>query len=331
MNFISAHKRTLLLAAALLVLLGLYLIWVYPNYRKSANARAVAFALTDTASITRIVLTDQLRGETQRRVTLTRNAGGWDVNGQFQALEPRVRRLLQVMAQIHVKEALAERGLETGKQIVELRRIHVEVFAGNDRVKSYFLSTEAKDGRGSLMLMDGAKTPYIVALPGHQGFINGFFNPDTLLWRENLLFNLDPAGLSAFSVQFPDQPADNFTLLTPPGGALAIEGMKAQPPAEVLQAYAGEFKGKVYAESFLKNITKAQQDSIFSMPPAVILEALHTDGTRRKLVLVSRGDENPNSYFGWLEPQRELLTVQHYVIDRYIRRLRDFSAKKQPI
>ncbi len=314
-------KRTWILAGVLVLSVAAYLIWIFPKYRNSLDPRDIAFALPDTAAITRIVMDDQMNGKSLRRVELTKTAtGNWVLNGQYPAFEPGIHRLMVTIAAIQVKEPLAEKGEKAGLQIIKLRRTLVELYGGKKLLKTYYLSTEAKDGRGSLMMMLKARHPYIVALPGHQGFINGFYSTDTTFWRENLLFSLNLDNLQSIQVQFPANAAASFELTrTDTLAPWKLQPGDNLPDMQTLASYLSLFKGKMYAEAFVNQRFPGVKDSLEQqVTPTVNFSLKPFNGKARTLVLYSRGTDDPNNYFGWIKGEEELVTVQRYVIDKFL-------------
>ncbi|MEO1588697.1 MAG: hypothetical protein AAFS00_15515, partial [Bacteroidota bacterium] len=51
----------------------------------------------------------------------------------------------------------------------------------------------------------------------------------------------------------------------------------------------------------------------------------YKDGTSRDIYMYVR-EENPNNFFAWIEGEPELITVQHFVIDKFLKKKSDLLA-----
>lgn len=311
-------RKNTLLSGAFVLLLGGYFLFFYDQDRSSLPARDTAFATADTAAIARIVLTRYAEGEATARVQLDRSATGWTLNGRYPAFLPKVRQVLKVLHLVQVQEVLYDQGVTTAERLLDVMHTRIELFdQGGKPIKTLLLGTQTKDARGSLMKIEGAGQPYVVELPGLQGYINASFPLDTTIWRENLLFIADSARLQEVAITYADAAA-SFVLRRPaPGAAWRFTGREQAPDSAQLAAYLAAFTGRVYAESFATANYPGLKEKLETQPPDIVFTVSYFDGDSRRIVLYDRTD-NLNSLFGWVAGQAELLTIQHFVFDKYL-------------
>lgn len=313
-------RTNLILLSLLLVAAGIFFLTQYERGGSSVDPEDIAFAIGDTSTVHTILLTEYKRGEVSQSLGLYRlPTGDWSLNNQYPAFQPRVNQLLRVMHLIHTQELLAEKGQETALQLIELTHIQVEAFdQTGKKIKAYDLSVEGKGSRGSLMMLEGASMPVMVELPGHQGFVNGFYSLDPLFWRENLLFNANLSRIRSLEIQYP-RSAEPAVLLQGNLNGLDWTLVGQEADSFRLAQYLQLYQGKIYAESFAGTAYPDMYSELQSQQPDIRFEIQYRDDTRRAFVLYSRTD-NPNNYFAWVEGMNELLTVQRFVIDKFLLR-----------
>lgn len=322
-----------MLAAALLLLTAVYLIWFLGRERSSLDPGSAAFAVADTVPIDRIVLTKVVQGTETAQLRLARQpSGAWQANERYQVLRPRISRLLRTLSLLQVKEVLTGDGTATARAILNTVHTRVEIYAGRRRIKAYRLGTETRDARGTLMMLDGSDEPLVVELPGHQGYVNGFYDTDLSAWRENYLFTALADSLQSLRIEYAADSSRNVSLARQPGGWVLMPGGET-PDAAQLQAYWAAFTGRVFAESFAEARYPGKLAELRPLPPDIRFTAGYPDGRSREILLYLRSD-NPNNYFGWVQGEDELLTIQHFVFDKYLADRRQLSAsplKAQPM
>jgi hypothetical protein len=311
-------KRIYALAAIVLALGGLaaYLLWRQGS--GSLPGAETAFALEDSAAVRRILLERVVKGREEAQVELRRDAaGGWALDGRYPAFAPPVRRMLRTLSLIHVREPLRGPGEETALRILRTLHTRIRLYDGRGRLlKSYLLGTEARGQLGSLMMLEGARRPYIVELPGHQGYINGFFPLEVDFWRENELFYAELDSIAAIGLRDGRRRLQARLAREAPGGPWRLD-LGSLPDSAALRAYLAPFVGKIYAESFAGGSYPGLLDQLRQKSPDRVLTIEYFHRPPLRVYLFERGD-NPSGYFGWREDRGELLTVQRFVIDKFL-------------
>jgi hypothetical protein len=193
---------------------------------------------------------------------------------------------------------------------------------------AYQVGPQTKDLQGTVMRMLG-DTPFwcpaqaqVVHIPGLQGYLNSRYTLDFELWRENLLFEARPEMLSSIQVSYRKEPKQSFSLLKE-GENWALEGIESRVDSQALADYLGLFEGKVYAESFAEKYFPNYLDTLRMEPADITYTLTYPDGGVRRFFLYERED-NLNNYFGWVEGEEELITVQRFVFDKYLQKREDF-------
>jgi hypothetical protein len=312
-------RTTLILAAVLFMALAVYFTFIFNPNGGTLEPGDTAFAVEDSGAVQRIVMTQYVQGQPKREVRLTRLPDGdWQLNGQYPAMMPRVRNLLKVMSRLQVREVLNDAAQANARRFFAAMRTQVDAYGpGGQLLRSYNLGSETPGARGTLMRMQDSETAYVVELPGLQGYVKAAYSLDPSFWRANRLFDADLSRLLRFSLLY-REPERSFTLKRVNDSTFALAGPGPAADAQRLDRYLRQFQGMVYGETFAEAQYPGRREKLEQLDPDLRLIATYRDGSERSLVLFDRED-NPNNFFGWVEGENELLTVQHFVIDPFLR------------
>lgn len=311
-------RNTLILLGVLLGLALAYFIFTYDKGGSSLDGSEIEFAITDTAEVSEIVMVKVRAGNDRGGIHLQKGLNGWKVSAKHYGFQPRIEKFLHVLTQIRVRDALAPKGQASAEALLEKGHTRIEIFSEEGLLKSYQIGTEYKGGIGTLMKLEGADDPYVVELPGLQGFLNVYYSLDEGYWRENLLFHGALSHLQGISVEYPDRPGSFSLRRDDPNTDWRITGSEISIDTTRLNAYLNEFSGKVYAETFAATKYPNKLDSLQTQQPTAILSLEHFQEEKERIYLFERSD-NPNNYFGWVEGNNELLTIQHFVVDKFLK------------
>ncbi|MEL6193141.1 MAG: DUF4340 domain-containing protein [Bacteroidota bacterium] len=312
MNFLK--NRNLVLGLMLLIAASLYAVYVYQQDSSSLNDRDIAFAVEDTAAVDRMVLIRFLLEEEQEELQFSRTEAGWLLNERYPAFQPNVNSLLGTLSQLHVQEVLIEKGLDAGKELLEQQRLRLEVYDGRKKVKEILIGREGKDAQGTLMMLASSSRPFIVGIPGFSGYLNSRFTMDMDFWREKLLFQAKPDQLAAISISYQNDPINQLSLKKEGEDWTLAD---ATGNADAIQMYLSQFKGKVYAEAFVSDRYPEAMGELANEQPDIIFELTYQDGSERSVILFEQAD-NPNAYLGWVKGEEDLMSIQHFVFDKYL-------------
>lgn len=309
------NKLTWLLLAVLLFITASYFLFVHDKQNSSySNAD---FALTDTSSLTKIVFTDVDKGSKKVAISLERQAdSSWRVNGKYAVLEPQLHYFFKAISQLKVKEKLTDAGNTTTQKRMEDYHLLVEFYNGKERVKAYQLGTEAKDHEGSVMRMLGADKAFIVSIPGTMGLVNTRFPTQIQFWRENLLFDGHIQDIQSIELISHKNEAASFSYQrASPSAKWTLNGKEID--SIQVKPYLRNLRTKVYAETFASNDFPNVYTNLQTQIPDFHFNVKYFKGKERSIRLYLRPD-NKNNFFGWVEGENDLLTIQHFVMDRFI-------------
>jgi hypothetical protein len=197
-------------ALALLSGLSIYLYFSKSKF-STVNQDDRAFAFKDTAAITKIFIADK----DHHQSTIVRTKKGWVVNNRFNCRSDAILNLLEVIKQVQVKMPVQKAGRENVIKFMSFNAIKVEIYAGDDLVKQYYVGHETEDGEGSFMILTDLRSgknfadPFVCFIPGFNGYLQPRYIADENDWRDRIVMNYIPPEIKQIKVEQPGTPADS--------------------------------------------------------------------------------------------------------------------------
>jgi hypothetical protein len=280
-------NRTLLLALLAAGLGAAVWFGVLNRPEGSRVLRENAFAWEDTARLQRIYLADL--GE--REILLERRPGGrWTVNGRFDARPDAVRTLLETVAQVEAKYPVAKAKYDLVVREIAGKHTKVELYTDGDKpVKVYYVGPPTTKDRGNFMQLEGARYPYVVHIPGLDGFVHTRYILDEDTWRDRAVFEVPPARVERLEVTYTLRPDSSWTLArSGEGYALSTSLPRyAERPVNdrAALAYLGHWR-RLHCEYYLNDWP--QRDSVLRTAPICTLSVTERGGTPQVCYLYSK-------------------------------------------
>jgi hypothetical protein len=197
------------------------------NSGNLAEDEAVAFAVDDTASISRIFIADRDGGVAD----LERIPGEryWLLNGEHWARKDAVDLLLKTFLRARVKAPVPLAQREQVVNMLAARGKKVEVYGdGPDPIKTWYIGTPTADHTGTHMVLETSrgksKDPYVVHMEGFTGFLSTRFFTDEREWRYTGVFDFPGRALQRVEVESHDPAYPSYAVEVASDGALSVWG-----------------------------------------------------------------------------------------------------------
>lgn len=155
------------------------------------------FAVPDTASITKIVISDKKPAS----VTLQRTENGWVVGDSLPVRPDAVEVLLQTIGSVTLKNFVKKSAIDQVNNRMEVYGKWVEIYADDQLIKSYIVGTETPDMLGTYYRMTDSDLPFSVYIQGFNGYLTTRFFTEESLWRERTLYGLGPDQIESVEMQ----------------------------------------------------------------------------------------------------------------------------------
>jgi hypothetical protein len=282
----NRNKIALLVA---LVLGGLTFWLVSRSGSSTIKAELKDFAVSDTASITRIFLADK----SNKQVTLTReNDGTWKVDGKYKARPDAIRTLLGTIRNISVREPVGLKARENVIKQLAVGAIKCEIYAGDKLIRQYYVGSETSDMMGTYMLLSdvsdpddivNSSDPFVMEIKGFNGYLTPRYFTNASEWRDRTAFRYFVPDIHTITVQHKGEPENSFTITQSAGkNVFSLQNLSGAPlPFDTIavKQYVSYF-GNISFENFANELPKPFIDSILATPPAHVITV--TDGANKK-------------------------------------------------
>ena len=329
----SFRLRGTLIVLAVIAAGIIFLIVRENQSHDDLSPEAYDFAIDDTASIDRIVLWNR----SPDTAVLTREAGIWLINGSYPARPDAIEVLLETLYRVRLRGFAPDAATTNILKSMATYGVHVDVFSGDQTLKSFTVGTETPDMLGTYFLRDGFGRPVAVHIPGFNGYLSSRFFLREDLWRHRVLWpNQEP--VAAVSISYLDSASANIELINKDGSwtisGQAADGMKVQA---LLKAVASsQYEGVIIPSDG----AYAKQDSLIALPPRVRVEVRRTDGSVNSMLLYHiPGDPeaitddglpqafDANRFYAFLDDDRMVL-VQRYGLQHLLKSSRGLRSKR---
>ena len=203
--------RKTILYLVILGLLGYAIYYFLISDRNGSpfSADEAGFNIKDTAGIGKIFIAAS-NGES---VSVVRTDSGWMVNNQYKALPSTVNLVLITLATQEALYPVTKNAYENVIRALSTDAIKVELY-GRDgkKIKTIYVGGTAVNNSGTNMLIEGAKTPYVVRVAGFNGYLTTRFPTAMKDWRDRTIFNILPDEIQSISVQYAGKAINSFVL-----------------------------------------------------------------------------------------------------------------------
>ncbi len=306
------------------------------------NKTTAAFALTDTAEVTKIIIEDN-EGRTLR---LDRKNDWWQVNQGYKARPDAVERILQTLTKLQVKYPVGKDAYQSILENFEkpVRRVSIFKEDSTQAAKVYLLGGAPHTRKGTYMMLEGTDDPYVVHLLGHEGHLmTRFFTvPET--WRDRMLMNYKAGDIASVKVEYPHFEESSFEVKAA-GDSFEVKslGGKVELNTEdelnkpVLMQFLNSFE-KVHLEGFENGYPRI--DSVRASKPFANITITSKSGNdhsltihymplnrRSKLKIDERGRDVPfdvDRFFAFVNDGKDFVLIQRRTFAGIFKRLEDF-------
>jgi len=305
------------------------------------------FAVVDTTSITKIFLANSLGSQT----LLERTPDGWILNKQYKPVMNNVQNLLNCIQNIRVKDIVAKAARENILKRLAVGATKVEIhytdywikifrfkWLKHTKIKTYYIGQPTQDNMSNYAIMEGAKIPCVVYLPGFRGFVSPKYSPMESDWRSRLIVDLRLSQIQEITLaDFENN--DNSLRIVRSGTRYFdiihyVTNQRLEPyDTFKLLDHLSDYRNLNY-EVLLSNLSQADKDSIFDRKFKE-LTISDTEGNKTTITMyrLKKDDEllddaydidimntyNRDRFYATLNGNKEdVVLCQYFVFDRIV-------------
>jgi len=341
--------RKTLLYLVILALLGFGIYYfIFDNNDSPYKPAEAGFTIKDTASVGKLFLVSN-NGES---ILAERTDSGWIVNKRYKALPSTVNLTLMTLATQAALYPVTKSAYDNVIKSLATDAIKVEVY-GRDgkKMKVIYVGGNSVNNLGTNMLLEGAHTPYVVQVPGFNGYLTARYTTRMTDWRDRTIFNIPAAEIKSVSVQYPGDKAINSFEISRDNGNVVIKGdpaiTKTLDSANMRRAnlYLGYFSN-VNCEGYLNGLPDLDT-SIKTAPLQSSIEVTGLHGQRQHVEIywmaLNKRSKNvdvsdpdvPDDYdadrlYAVINNNRDTVMIQQFVFHKIFRKCYEFFQKDAP-
>ncbi|MFI5219160.1 MAG: DUF4340 domain-containing protein [Bacteroidia bacterium] len=337
------NKFTLLFSIMLLALAAYLII----TQRKGTIREELSnFSVEDTGSVTKIFLADKFGNQ----VTVTKEAPGkWLVNEKFVARNDAINMLLFTLKNMEVRSPVAKAAYNTIMKHIAAKGIKTEIYQNNKLTKVIYVGSATEDQLGTFMYIENSSKPFVIHIPGFNGYLTTRFIVRYQDWKMHSVFNLNEQEInSVISESFED--SSSFIITKQSNQSFTLAGYPGNQPVPFadqnkIMSYLSQFQNINY-ESEAHGLNNFQIDSIKKSNPYRAITVTDNKNAKRKIVFYRMpiteksktmqsfsSNEipfyDPDYMYGLIDDDTPIVNVQYYVFNKLFRQPADFVS--QPV
>ncbi|HLF65908.1 MAG TPA: DUF4340 domain-containing protein [Saprospiraceae bacterium] len=273
-------NKTLLLSLLLALLIGTIAFFAW---KKSAKAKELdnyegTFAIENVDDIGKIILSHRAGNV----YILTRDGDGWKINESYPARMSSVTPLLDALRMVQIRYIPSDKAIGNVMENIDGTWIHAEIFHRNgEKIKSYRVGGVTQDERGTYMIMDGSKQPFVVHIPSWDGALRTRYTLELPDWRDRRFMDLNADDITSVKVEYPQQKSQSFALERRGSGfALAPVYPELRDYPKTYRDGTGEIFLRALAEAACEGYENQYplKDSIRGLTPFCQMQIRRKDG-----------------------------------------------------
>jgi len=199
-----------------IIILMAALIWFLSTDNKSTISVENNFAISDTASVSKIFIADR-NGTT---ITLIRYEKNWIVNNKYGVRKDAINTILNTIKLIRIQKPVSKNAFDNVIKNLATTGVKIEIYTNQETPnKIYTIGNSTANHLGTYMFLAGSETPFIVHIPSFNGFLSPRYGiqgnkVSEKDWRTTNIFSLKAEKIFRVKVNHIQEPEKSFTLTT---------------------------------------------------------------------------------------------------------------------
>lgn len=295
-------KNILLLIVVLVLGIAAYIVYQRSAPSTLANMPLTNFAIDDTSSVTKIIITDHFG----RVAKVERIPGNklWRLNDKYYAREDAVETLLKTFKRIRVRGNVSVGARDNMMKLLATSGKRAEIFTGGDKPeKIYYVGVATPDHTGTIMLLEipgigRSEEPYVTHMDGFTGFLSTRFFADENEWRYTGLYDYPTMDFNSVQMIQHNEPKESFEVKYHGGNNIELYG-DYNPQTKTFNQRIEQFDSlsikdflmgfkKLHVESYTTGLKQTALDSLSIVQPAYSLILTDNKGQVKKTDLYLR-------------------------------------------
>ncbi|MCC6250898.1 MAG: hypothetical protein IT238_00375 [Bacteroidia bacterium] len=321
--------------------LAVVAVFLVTKYQKNTLKEELSdFAVKDTAAIDKIFLSDK---DGHQLLLERKPTGLWMVNNSYEAKPDVVRTLLETIKQIQVKAPVGRASFNHVVKSLSVKSTKVEIYQHQKKVKTYYVGGATDDFMGTYMIIEGSSAPFIMYIPGFEGYLYTRYYAIPELWRSTAMYKIKSNDIKSIKMENNEHPNTSWELLQN-NNVISLLDYKGEqiPLFDTLSTreYLTQFY-TVHCEGYVTDIEPERKDSILSSNPKYIFTLTTLDHKSfvlkcfPKKMMVETYDivgnlmeYDPDRIYAMMnDNKKELISLQTHTFDNILVSVDNFAPK----
>ncbi len=282
------------------------------------------FKIADTGKIQSIEISSDYRAIQK----LEKKNNTWWLNDSLRVRPDAIENILRILPNIKVMFYPPRLAWENMLHAIQHEGVHLIIRdAGNRVLKDMRLGGSTNDERGTYAIIEGAKKPFVVQVPGFEGNLATRFIMDNIDWRDRMIIDENPDDIQKIKMTYPAQMSAGFSIeKTDAGYTLEDEhGKKLNSLTPMINTYLTELS-KIGCEAIVNEFK--YKDTVFLDIPHAVLTLVINNQPERTLKFYSNnleGEADPERMFVY--DGKDFYLAQIRILRKLFRPLGYFQVK----
>ena len=258
-----------ILVVVFFIALGGIAFWLFKNHSSDTIKTPLKnFAVEDTASIDKLFLAEK-DGSTALVERIA--PGDWRINKKYKARNDAINTLLYTIMNLEVRSPVGKNLYNNTMKLMASKSTKIEIYQKGQLVKTYYVGHPTMDNLGTFMYLEHSSVPFIMYIPGFNGYLSSRYFTREAEWRDRGIFRYDPRAIINVKVDDYNRPQRSFMISRKPDSTYMVVTLKDLKPVaptdpkklrDYITAYSSTNFEKLDAE-----LSRFQKDSILKAGP----------------------------------------------------------------
>lgn len=333
-------KKNLLYLCLLLALGVATWYFVFRDHTPTYSKSEANFTVEDTSAIQSIFLSDLKNN----KIKLTRTPGGWVLNDSMKPRPDAVEGLLSVLHKQYPEKPVPASAHDEAIRELSSKSTKVEIYTKEGLEHTFYVDQIATRDNLTIMLMDGAKRPYVVTLPMDNNFVGRRYFTSLSEWRSRHILE-GPSPIESVDIAFADSSQYSFHVNVQGEMQYQMSGPFSIPkPLNTRRVHSylklldqifcmGYETGYMYKDSIVQKTqpfatVKVQRKGQAAETLSLFFKPASHDTKEELLHKGIRYDSN--FFFGWLN-NHDFIQLNRKTVETLLRRYYEFYEENIPV
>lgn len=335
------NKKTWILLLVLLGVVAAYFL-IKKDTDTTIRKDLMDFSLENVEDIDKIRITKK----DEEGSIIVENVKGdyWQLNGTYDANMDMVELVLRTLKNMEVKSPVAVAAKPNVMKYMAVSGKKVEVFSNGKLLKSIYFGQTTPDNLGTYAMLEGAESPYILHIPGFQGYINSRFSNISKEWRSKMIYTIESEEIQMAKVEWTQEPDKSFSIINEEEDPVLKNGKGETPDRSTVnmnkvRSYLNHFE-MIPFTSFAMDVNQEKADSISKTKPYCVVTLEDKRGAQKSVRIYYKplakntyykfdDDGNPlehevDKYYAFIDDSTEILVIQDATFQKLMKHYSEF-------